>query len=271
MSNSFKFTNKKRKGHNSITLDRKHKEMTKKFADDHSSLPNKKIFLINLQKQYEVMCKNYKNASHLSDNNIDDKFKLTKHIKELKKEIDVIETDENRSEYYLSTLGLLSKYYNKDSAKENKKGKLEQRSIDFFYKNKKNSVKITKYISQTNTFNRSDILDEYLSKIDKNYSGKYEYSTNESYCNKCNQEKTLINSEASYVCQKCGNASFIIIDSERPSYKEPPSEISYFAYKRINIVRSMRTLNLIIIFYIMMIVLKRHWGGNAPIFWITMN
>ena len=60
------------------------------------------------------------------------------------------------------------------------------------------------------------------------------YSNNEFYCNTCNQEKTLINSEASYVCQKCGNASFIIIDSERPSYKEPPSEISYFAYKRIN-------------------------------------
>ena len=92
-----------------------------------------------------------------------------------------------------------------------------------------------------------------------------------SYFPKLLFEEVVFNVFSKCVEHVCGNASFIIIDSERPSYKEPPSEISYFAYKRINIVRSMRTLNLIIIFYIMMIVLKRHWGGNAPIFWITMN
>ena len=36
------------------------------------------------------------------------------------------------------------------------------------------------------------------------------------------------------VCQKCGDIEFTIIDSEKPSYKDPPPETSYFAYKRIN-------------------------------------
>ena len=36
------------------------------------------------------------------------------------------------------------------------------------------------------------------------------------------------------VCQKCGEQENIIVDSDKPSYKDPPREISYFAYKRIN-------------------------------------
>ena len=36
------------------------------------------------------------------------------------------------------------------------------------------------------------------------------------------------------ICPSCGDEIFILVDSDKPSYKEPPREISYFAYKRIN-------------------------------------
>ena len=36
------------------------------------------------------------------------------------------------------------------------------------------------------------------------------------------------------VCERCGELNYIVIDSDKPSYKDPPKEISYFAYKRIN-------------------------------------
>ena len=36
------------------------------------------------------------------------------------------------------------------------------------------------------------------------------------------------------VCPKCGTLEKLLVDSDKPSYKEPPREISYFAYKRIN-------------------------------------
>ena len=36
------------------------------------------------------------------------------------------------------------------------------------------------------------------------------------------------------ICEKCGQVDYIVIDSDKPSYKDPPKEISYFAYKRIN-------------------------------------
>jgi len=44
----------------------------------------------------------------------------------------------------------------------------------------------------------------------------------------------LNQSEGQLICTKCGRVDFIIIDSDKPSYKDPPPEISYFAYKRIN-------------------------------------
>ena len=41
-----------------------------------------------------------------------------------------------------------------------------------------------------------------------------------------------INSEL--VCTNCGYTKDIIINSEKSSFKDPPREASYFAYKRIN-------------------------------------
>ena len=51
---------------------------------------------------------------------------------------------------------------------------------------------------------------------------------------KCNKEKKIIASEGIIVCTSCGIQNTIIIDSDKPSYKDPPREICYFAYKRIN-------------------------------------
>ena len=277
MSNSFKFSDKKRKGHNSITLDRKHKEVINKFTVLEESIPQKQNKLEKLKEQYNALCKN--GNQKLSDKHIDRKFELKEMIDNIEKEIDEIESGSNKVDYYLDTLDLLSKYYNKVSINDKKKKEKTNQTnqkINFFKCSKKDNQNMTKYVNQTNKFNRSDLLDEYLSIIDENYSGKYEYNENESYCYDCDCEKTLIHAEALYVCQKCGEASFTVIDSERPSYKEPPSEISYFAYKRINNCEECENSKLNYnIQNIIIIVQKQNWGGNAPNYRIfislTMN
>jgi hypothetical protein len=40
--------------------------------------------------------------------------------------------------------------------------------------------------------------------------------------------------EAYISCSECGYQDFVLIDSDKPSYKDPPREVSYYAYKRIN-------------------------------------
>ena len=44
----------------------------------------------------------------------------------------------------------------------------------------------------------------------------------------------ILFSEGVIICKKCGKVEDILINSDKPSYKDPPKELSYFAYKRIN-------------------------------------
>jgi predicted nucleic acid-binding Zn-ribbon protein len=53
-------------------------------------------------------------------------------------------------------------------------------------------------------------------------------------CPVCDSEMHFAQNEAMLGCPECGHQDFILIDSEKPSYKDPPREISYFAYKKIN-------------------------------------
>jgi predicted nucleic acid-binding Zn-ribbon protein len=53
-------------------------------------------------------------------------------------------------------------------------------------------------------------------------------------CPACDVEMTFYQNEALLGCPKCGHEEFILVDSEKPSYKDPPREITYFAYKKIN-------------------------------------
>jgi hypothetical protein len=53
-------------------------------------------------------------------------------------------------------------------------------------------------------------------------------------CGTCNVEMTFYQNEALLGCPRCGHEEFILVDSEKPSYKDPPREITYFAYKKIN-------------------------------------
>jgi hypothetical protein len=100
-------------------------------------------------------------------------------------------------------------------------------------KNRKTS-KIGDYIDKVYTFKSTDILDEYMQIVDSNYIPNIQFDNSIYYCSTCNIEKTIIQSEAIMICKLCGLIDYIIIDSNKPSYHDPPLEISYFAYKRIN-------------------------------------
>ena len=44
----------------------------------------------------------------------------------------------------------------------------------------------------------------------------------------------LYPSQGFQICEKCGKQENIIIESDKPSFKDPPPEVAYFAYKRMN-------------------------------------
>jgi hypothetical protein len=73
-----------------------------------------------------------------------------------------------------------------------------------------------------------------MKAIDKAYNPKLIFNKNFNRCEDCNIEMTIYLSEGFQVCDKCGRQYSVITESDKPSFKDPPPEVSYFAYKRMN-------------------------------------
>jgi hypothetical protein len=84
---------------------------------------------------------------------------------------------------------------------------------------------------------RASLLDKYMSYIDSNYMKNPTKYANEdaNRCPHCHSTKrvTMLHDGCVY-CSECFTQEYILIDHEKPSYKDPPKEIIYYAYKRIN-------------------------------------
>ncbi len=87
--------------------------------------------------------------------------------------------------------------------------------------------------------NRDKLLERYLAVVEPSAikSGIMPGSGIEpgwGSCPTCDVEMTFFQNEAMLGCPGCGYEEFILVDSEKPSYKDPPREITYFAYKKSN-------------------------------------
>ena len=88
---------------------------------------------------------------------------------------------------------------------------------------------------QSEPINRDMLLDKYLHIINPEYvKKKSEVDDMTGECMDCGSDMMFSQNEAMLYCTECGMTEFILIDSDRPSYKDPPRESSYYAYKRIN-------------------------------------
>jgi hypothetical protein len=112
-------------------------------------------------------------------------------------------------------------------------------------KNKNNSENnfknnVNKYKNQkTQIFmhqNKDVIYDKYMKLIDKNYISTTNNNNKNFFdtCDMCNIEMLLNNNTGQITCPNCGYIENIIVDSDKPSFKEPPKEMTSFCYKRIN-------------------------------------
>lgn len=88
-------------------------------------------------------------------------------------------------------------------------------------------------------FHREKLLDQYMTLVDpESIKGGFLPSTTVEagwgVCIVCSADMVFHSNEAKLFCATCGNEEFVLVDSEKPSYKDPPREVTYFAYKKIN-------------------------------------
>ena len=253
---SFKTKNRKKSLFDTrVTLDAKYSDKVKYFSDKQDSL-SEKLNELNLLKGELETYNNIPNKD-LESKDLEKKLDTIDKIKILENEISTINSNKEDINYLLDTGSLLFNYYDTiNVSKEKVKKKVtitssepNQKSVmDYFKKNKPvNSSPLAKssesnpepyssYNSNSNTnSSKAKLYEEYLARTNDNdiILDNVE-DKNVELCLTCNIERKLYMSEGKLICPKCGDEIFILIDSDKPSYKEPPREVSYFAYRRIN-------------------------------------
>jgi len=209
-----------------ITIDAKHNNKIHYFKELNESLPLKKKNLNILKKKLNII--NQRILKELTNDEFNLKIKMEDEIELLKETILDIESNKEEKEYYKKTGSILFDYYDNS----NKYDKKITNSIN----KKRNSKSVMDWFNKNNKIKsntKKEVCDKYLSLTDPNFVRKINEMPPD-FCKNCNIERKTHLSDGCLVCQKCGEVEYIVIDSDKPSYKDPPKEISYFAYKRIN-------------------------------------
>ena len=224
------------------TLDVCHEKQLDKFSKEYNNLGKLEKELKSIEKKLKKININSEINSDDSNeeeitNNISEKLnlvhELTTRKNEITKIIKSINSKNTEIDYLTNTSDILFNYYDSiENNNDNSNNANVKKIIDFFNPNKIEESSPRKENDDSN--NRSELLESYLSTTDKNYiNNNLEQVVQK--CNYCNSENIseLLNDGILY-CNDCNTIEFILTDNERPSYRDPPKEISYFSYNRIN-------------------------------------
>lgn len=198
-----------------ITVDTKHDSIMKEILNDEKKLPEYQNELKKLKKHKEQT----KRTSVTED--IYALQSIESEISTLNNKINNIQ--QRRKKYYLDYSNYIFDYFeNKKNIidNDNKKTVLNQ-----FFKIKTNNE------DDNNTKVNPK---EYFSSLDPAFINMDDYITSYETCSICEGDMTFVENEGIMMCTKCFRREIILVEHDKPSYKEPPKEVSFYAYKRIN-------------------------------------
>jgi len=212
------------------TLDAIHSQTIQTMTDQKDNLHEIKSNLEKLKKKI---------SETTSDIEI---WRLERDAEALEKKIKSVEDGSELLDYYLRTGDILYDYY--DIQEQIQKGnktfnnnKAKPGSILAILDIVAQEEGYTKNISKEKKgLQRQQLLNNYL-QLEDPYMARNsveEYDDPWTNCEICGNEMIMCLNEANLTCLKCGHQEFILIDSDKPSYKDPPREVSYYAYKKIN-------------------------------------
>ena len=207
----------------SITLDTKHKEILNEFTkDERDKIPELKV------ERQELKQKLMDDHDELS---VEQRLDLEDRVNELTYLIKEMKT--KKREYFLDNSKFIFEYF------ENKKN-ISDGAIISSNTNKAKLVNSFFKIKQENESNKvnqneNNIVQKYLTNIDDSFLDVNSYVCQTDICAFCHKGELIpLEDEGVLVCNSCSRSIPYLIENEKPSYKEPPKEVCFYAYKRIN-------------------------------------
>lgn len=246
----------------SKTLEAYHQQEIEKFNNQKKELPELRKKLKKKRKELSELNEIKSFFEELGQ--VRKREELEKEIKNLEEKINKIKSGSDEADYFLRVGDILFSYADASEriakgevAKEsNKKTKVPVNSISLYFEKEDSDIKEEKIISHILTepennkksvldisndigFRRDKALDMYLNALDPDsvsYSSVLASTIEENFgnCPYCDIEMKVCQNEATLSCSECGHQEYILVDSEKPSYKDPPREMAYCAYKKVN-------------------------------------
>jgi hypothetical protein len=208
------------------TLDSKHKEFVNEFTkDEFYTIPKLKEERYSLHKQLEI-------ETELS---IDEVMEIKDRIKEIDETIKELKNRKNS--YFLDNSKYIFEYFeNKKSInniEETNKVVTSKNQLLFnIFKVKQDETDKDKNI---NEHKNKNLVQKYLSNIDESFLDINAFVRETDICQTCYKGEMIpLDDEGVLICNVCAVNIPYLIENEKPSYKEPPKEVCFYAYKKIN-------------------------------------
>jgi hypothetical protein len=194
-----------------VTVDSKHNHLLKKFEKEEALLKELKDTKVTIK--HRLKTKDY--AS------VDVEIELKDQLYDINKQIKLLKS--NKKNYLLDNSKYVFDYF------ENKKNIIQnnnkKKKLDQFFKIKDSTTN-----DESVEFNNSK---KYLINVDDDFIDINDYIETHDTCD-CGGELILVEHEGNCICNRCGVRQQYLVEHDKPSYKEPPKEICFYAYKRIN-------------------------------------
>ena len=193
------------------TLDTKHNELMDEYNKEiNVDLPK----LINEKESLKMKLS--------TSETLEQQLDLKDQIKNIRNQIRTIKY--NKKNYLLNNSKYIFNYFEEKKAIADCNDVKTKMLNNFFKKPNDKNDNISK-----------SLIDKYFINLDESYLNINDYVENTDICKSCGKgEMISIEHEGLMVCNSCHYSITFLIENEKPSYKEPPKEVCFYAYKRIN-------------------------------------
>jgi hypothetical protein len=205
------------------TIDEKHTEIMNYFYDvKQNIIPS----MVQEKKQLKMQLKT------IPETQIDKYMEIKDKIGDLSAKIK--ELNKKEKNYLLENSKHIFDYF--EQKKQVSSGNNNQNTVvlNNFFKiksgnNESSNPQSSKYSQSKNTYHK------YWKNINNNIFNIQDFVVSSDTCGVCNIGELIPQDEEGIlICNNCGRFITHIIDNSKPSSKEPPSEVSYTAYIRLN-------------------------------------
>ena len=198
------------------TLDGKHSDMLDEFNNNNSKL------FPSLETEKEALKQKLSENKENPRLSIEELLDIKERIKNIR--IQIRDTKWKEKNYLLSNSNIIFDYF--EEKKKISEGTNELTRLDKFFNIEKNKTKTTE--------NKNNVQ-KYLVNVDDSFLNIESFINHTDVCNSCNKGELIpVDHEGILICNNCHVTLKYLVDNEKSSYKEPPKELCFYAYKRIN-------------------------------------